>query len=537
MTINESDRRVALLTAGVGSRLGTITEKRNKGLISINNKAVLTYLIDQLPPPVPIVVALGHYGEQVRQYLEIAYPERMFFFRTIDPYQGPGSSSGYSLHCLRDLLPGPFLFCTNDTIVRNPITFEGRNWVGVGISDDLDKYTRFSLFGDRVTRIHRKGEPGGSIAYIGLAEIHDAEAFWQALGKALNVQGGCSDIEGLYGLLAPGLHAHMMDWLDTGNKDQYDRAVQVLGSHGAQLPKEDEDLYFHDRRVIKFFLDERKVQQRVARARLLAGIVPTIIASSPNYYTYPWIEGEMLSAVLTPQLLRNFLGWAQANLWQPGEALSLPRVIELGRRFYLDKTLERLNKLFASGWVEDREYVINGIPCRRATQLVADLEEQFFASAQMVRFHGDLHPDNIIIKSGHSDFVLLDWRENYAGLLEVGDLYYDLAKLYHGLLVSHEYVKANQPKVAIDGATISIDIAVHYRNLDAITALESWTKSQGLSVQRLRTIVALIYLNIAPLHHFPYNQFLFFLGNQLLQREMGDRHGSSGRRFWGQTNV
>jgi molybdopterin-guanine dinucleotide biosynthesis protein A len=523
MTINVSDRRIALLTAGIGSRLGTITDKRNKGLISINNRAVVSHLIDRLPPSVPIVVALGHHGDQVRQYLEIAYPDRMFVFRMVDPYKGPGSSSGYSLYSLRDLLPGPFLFCTNDTIVRNDISFEGRNWAGVGISDDLDKYTRFSLFGNRATRIHRKGEPGGSIAYIGLAEIHDADAFWQTLGQALEKSGECSDVEGLFGLLTSGLYARMVDWLDTGNKDQFDQAVQALGGNGVHLPKEEEDLYFHDNRVIKFFLDKQKVRQRVERAHLLEGLVPRILGSSANYYSYQWVDGQMLSAILTPGLIQEFLDWGLENLWLKRDELSTGRVVELGRQFYLDKTLERLHMLFTSGWVQDRNYVINGVPCERSLELLKALDDDFFASARMVHFHGDLHPDNIIVKGDGSGFVFLDWRENYAGLLDQGDMYYDLAKLYHGLLVSHEYVKDNKLLVDIQDDVINIDIPVHYRNLNAISVLERWTQAKGLSLRRLRIIVALIYLNIAPLHHFPYIQFLYFMGNQLLEQELGGK--------------
>jgi len=354
-----------------------------------------------------------------------------------------------------------------------------------------------------------------------LAEINNADAFWHSLGQALAKSGECSDVEGLYDLLPTGLYARMVDWLDTGNKDQFDQAVQILGGSGVHLPKEEEDLYFHDKRVIKFFLDQQKVQQRVERARLLDSLVPTMLGSSPNYYSYEWVEGQMLSNVLTPALIQSFLDWGLKTLWLKREELSTGRIIELGRHFYLKKTLERLKLLFTSGWVQDRDYTINGVPCRRPSELLKALDDEFFASARMGQFHGDLHPDNIIVNDDHSGFRLLDWRENYAGLLDQGDMYYDVAKLYHGLLVSHEFVKEDKLLVDIQDDVINIDIPVHYRNLDAISVLERWAEAQGLSIRRLRIIVALIYLNIAPLHHFPYIQFLYFLGNQLLERELG----------------
>ena len=53
-----------------------------------------------------------------------------------------------------------------------------------------------------------------------------------------------------------------------------------------------------------------------------------------------------------------------------------------------------------------------------------------------VNFHGDLHFENIIFSK--NKFVLLDWRQDFNENLKVGDLYYELAKIMHGIIVSHE---------------------------------------------------------------------------------------------------
>lgn len=510
---------IVLLTAGIGSRLGTITEKRNKCLLSINNQAILTRILDSLPTDVPVVVGLGHFGEHVRNFLEVAHPERRFVFKNIEPYEGKGSSSGFSLYSMRELVPGPFLFCTNDTIVRQQVKFEGRNWLGVALSDDIEKYTTVSVFGTKVKQVFRKGEVGGALAYVGLAEIHDAEAFWASLGAALRARGECSDIEGLFGLLAPGLHAQHVSWVDTGSKDRYDRAVTELGA-SSHLPKDDEDLYFRNSRVIKFFTDAKKARQRVERNRILGELVPPIVDSRDCFYAYPWTNGEMLTDVLTPALMRRFLAWADERLWI---ARSIPPAIDaesLTRDFYGKKTQARLKHLFASGYADDVAYTINGTPCQRATELLELLGDEFYGDSILKNFHGDLHPDNILVVPDARSFVLLDWRENFGGCLEVGDQYYDLAKMIHGLYVSHDFVRAEQYRVAIADRTIEIDIPVHYRNLECIDILEEWAAKKGLSIARLRTVVALIYLNIAPLHHYPYNQFLFFLGLRLMQRAL-----------------
>jgi NDP-sugar pyrophosphorylase family protein len=522
MTISASNRRIVLLTAGIGSRLGSITERRNKCLLSINNQAVLSYILDSMPPDVPVVVGLGHFGDQVKAFLEITHPERRFLFKSIEPYAGSGSSSGYSLYSLRELVPGPFIFCTNDTIVRQQIRFEDRNWLGVGISEDIEKYTTVSVFGNKVTGVYRKGEIGGALAYAGLAEIHDAEAFWDALGAALEKKKECSDVEGLFALLKTDTVAKQVAWLDTGSKDRYDSAVRELGS-AMHLPKEEEDLYFRNGRVIKFFTDAKKAQQRVERAKILGDLVPTIDRVKGGFYSYPWVEGTMLTEALTPELFRRFLDWADARLWRLSEKRTPPPdldVEKLSIDFYRNKTCARLEQLEKSGYIADGDYVINGMPCKSAVSVLSKLGASFYESGVFSGFHGDLHPDNIIVLPEGRGFKLLDWRESFGGRLDVGDVYYDLAKFYHGLLVSHDFVRDNQFSINIRDKIIEIDIPVHFRNLECIEILERWMDERGLSIPRVRTVVGLIYLNIAALHHYPYNQFLYFFGLRLVNRAL-----------------
>ena len=37
-------------------------------------------------------------------------------------------------------------------------------------------------------------------------------------------------------------------------------------------------------------------------------------------------------------------------------------------------------------------------------------------------------------------FSLLDWRQNFGRSYVFGDIYYDLAKLHHGLIISHDFI-------------------------------------------------------------------------------------------------
>ena len=48
---------------------------------------------------------------------------------------------------------------------------------------------------------------------------------------------------------------------------------------------------------------------------------------------------------------------------------------------------------------------------------------------------------NILInKNSDQPFTLLDWRQDFGGNMEYGDIYYDLAKLNHGFIISHKII-------------------------------------------------------------------------------------------------
>ena len=86
--------RIVIPTAGIGSRLNNLTTYLNKSLVSIALRPTLCHLIEQFPESCEFVIALGHKGNLVREFIEIAYPNRTFFYAEVDPYIGKGSGLG-----------------------------------------------------------------------------------------------------------------------------------------------------------------------------------------------------------------------------------------------------------------------------------------------------------------------------------------------------------------------------------------------------------------------------------------------------------
>ena len=55
-------------------------------------------------------------------------------------------------------------------------------------------------------------------------------------------------------------------------------------------------------------------------------------------------------------------------------------------------------------------------------------------------------------------FTFLDWRQDFAGLINYGDIYYDLAKLLHGLIVSHRLINNNYFQINQLGNNIQFEL-------------------------------------------------------------------------------
>ena len=80
-------------TAGIGSRVSNFARNMNKGLIGIDNKPVLSHIVEKFHPKVDIVVALGYgsiynHSNEPNAYWMSLNDRRTFLFianRDIEP--------------------------------------------------------------------------------------------------------------------------------------------------------------------------------------------------------------------------------------------------------------------------------------------------------------------------------------------------------------------------------------------------------------------------------------------------------------------
>jgi NDP-sugar pyrophosphorylase family protein len=517
--------KVCIPAAGTGSRLGELTRYLNKSLVGIANRPTICHLIEQFPADAKFVIALGHKGNLVQEFLGLAYPDRHFDYAQVDPYEGEGSGLGLSLLACKQYLQEPFVFISCDTLVDEFIPPPERNWMGYADVQDLEPYRTLEIAYDQVIEICEKriGKSPGCKPYIGLAGIVDYEAFWLAMGSGGSKAIQTGEAHGLRELLPKGIEAKSFSWHDTGNIDALNRAREFYREPDEPniLEKPNEAIWFVGDHAIKFSDDKKFIDNRVKRVIELEGFVPNITGSGVNMYRYAKVDGEVFSDEVNLPLFESLLEhstqfWRLKNL-SDQEKISFNQTC---MRFYRDKTYERVDLFYRNFSREDGRETINGIEMPFLKDLLGAVDWDWLADGLAGRFHGDFHFENILWTPSNQKFTFLDWRQDFGGDISVGDIYYDFAKLLHGLIISHELIAKDLFVANWTPSEIHYDILRKQALVECEHYFARWLEGNGYDAKKVRVMTSLIYLNIAALHHNPYSFLLYALGKSMLKKEL-----------------
>jgi thiamine kinase-like enzyme len=130
--------------------------------------------------------------------------------------------------------------------------------------------------------------------------------------------------------------------------------------------------------------------------------------------------------------------------------------------------------------------------------------------------HGDLQFDNVII-SDDNKFKVIDWRHEFADMVEIGDIYYDLAKLMGGFIINYSDIKNNNFTVTVDNGDVSLSVPGIEHSDIYIDRLKQFIINKGWSYTKVRTLIPIIFWNMSPLHTPPFDQLLWYLGIKLFE--------------------
>jgi hypothetical protein len=116
-----------------------------------------------------------------------------------------------------------------------------------------------------------------------------------------------------------------------------------------------------------------------------------------------------------------------------------------------------------------------------------------------------------------NEFKIIDWRQDFGGVVEVGDIYYDLAKLSGGFIVNYAKIKHHNFNFEQDGDAVTLSIP----NIDNIlvyqTKLKQYILNNNLDYKKVQQLIPIIFWNMAPLHTAPFDKFLWYLGIKLFE--------------------
>lgn len=517
--------RVCIPCAGTGSRLGGLTQFINKSLVSIANRPMLSHLIEQFPADAEFVIALGYKGHLIREFLTLAYPSRRFYFSEVSQFEGPGSGLGLSLQACKQYLQQPFIFISCDTLVEESIPAPDKNWMGFADVPSLEGYRTLGICKGFVNTICEKGvgQPPEHKAYIGLAGIHDYQHFWSAMEQGGQAAIETGDAYGMRSLLPSDIYAHKFTWHDTGNLS----ALVETRSRYRQpdepniLEKANEAIWFIGDTVIKFSDDIKFIANRVMRVQQIQNFVPKVTGSEAHMYRYSKVQGKVLSEVVTLPIFDLLLEYCKL-FWQVKDLSTAEknRFQQVCMNFYRDKTFERVALFYKNFGHKDGVESINGKHMPELKTLLKSLDWDWLAKGLPGRFHGDFHFENILWAAADNKFAFLDWRQDFGGELSMGDIYYDFAKLLHGLIISHELIADDFFSVDWQSEAIKYDFHRKQILVECERHFGIWLEKHGYDRKKVWVLAALIYLNIAALHHYPYSLLLYALGKDMLATEL-----------------
>ncbi|EKE28279.1 MAG: hypothetical protein ACD_3C00083G0018 [uncultured bacterium (gcode 4)] len=229
--------KLLITTSWTGSRLGNLTKETNKSIIKVWDKEIISYILDMYPDDIEIVVTLWYYGDKVKDFLEVNYPDRKIEYAYVDKYEWAWSSLWYSMLCAKDFLDCPFIFHCNDTIVNDYKPQVNHNWAWWFKVENSEQYTTFKVDWPEITQFNtNKWAAIFDYAHIWVVWIYEYEKFWNILTlmyKNNPNQSSLNDVFVLYEMLNTWSEISFIEftsWSDTWNIESLEKTKEYIKS-------------------------------------------------------------------------------------------------------------------------------------------------------------------------------------------------------------------------------------------------------------------------------------------------------------------
>jgi len=515
--------KLCILAAGRGTRNTSIVGL-HKALLPLENRPVISHILDKFPENIEVIIPVGYRSDQIKSYLNYVYSKKNIKFIDIDNFDGMGSGPGYSLLQCKDHLQCPFVFTSADTVLGDDDFIDSviENWVGVSkIDRDLSSsYCLTKGSGTLDDFYYGKGDT----AFIGIAGVKDYQNFWNSLENNVIIKNEKQVIHGFDNL--ENIKLKLLGWYDTGNNESYELARKKFKNE-VVANKSSEAIFIDNECVVKYFDDENKSSLRLERSKFIKDTCPEITKLNSNMFGYSFIKGEMLSNLRSERYFYSFLDFFNENFLSKRfkkDDLFLKDCASM----YQDKTRERMK--YFSGTSLDNIRNINGVCVDTIENIFSKIDwDLIYKKSIPSYFHGDLQPENIIYDISNERFLTIDWRESFGKSISIGDAYYDLGKLYHGLVINGQTILKGNYFISESGDTASIEFPIRSNLFSQLVVLREFCENNNICWLNVRLAGVLNFINISPLYQNfdggKYGRFLFLLGKLLLTRIIKNKPG------------
>lgn len=499
-------------TAGLGSRLGNITNKINKALLPYNSKPILSHIIDHFPKDTRLIIPVGYKAQQIKDYCDLVYPERKITYVNVDDYTSEKSGPAHSLRLCKDFVSGPFWYITCDTYF-NELLYENNTdlnedtfFVKKVFKKDTSLYTMFDIdINSKIKDIKFKKETSINwYAFTGVMYIHNFEEWWKNLFSL-------DSNEFIFNIEKNKATKLLNSWVDFGCLAKYEKFLNTRDHYDFSKPNE--LTFISNNKVCKWWLDDSISNAKIDRIQSKKEIFPYNIKKQGNFLAYDFYAGSTVYSKIDTNLFEELLNWLKKEVW----IISTHNISKECLQFYKDKTNQRINSFLTENKnIQNKNIIINGKEISDCLEILKIIDYDFLVNTNVPSYiHGDLQFDNIIVDN-KNEFKLIDWRQDFSGRIDVGDLYYDFGKLLAGIYVDFSKVKNNEYKFTELGKKINLHVPHTKNYFNLIEILKNLVNTSGYDWKKVEMLVPVIYLNMAALHKSPFNKFLWYLGLEIL---------------------
>jgi mannose-6-phosphate isomerase len=511
---------VCILAAGLGLRLGVLSENTHKALLPVKSKSIISNLIDKFDNEHEIIIAVGHLKEQVIEYIKLVHPDRNINFVDVNPYKGIDSGTAFSTKCCKSQLQRPFYWMVCDQYVDDNIQnlhLSNTNWISVKDTNLPELYSTIDIKNGKIINFQNKNISGFTKAFTGIFYMYDYKLFWNQFDKYVDNKQEIVDV--FKNIEVFNFEPREIKLDDIGTYDFYFKLINKYEEKDLHKTK-----YEHKYKINNLFIKggtKDKIDKLFARSEYLNKYIPKLSYKGNYFFAYEYFEGKTLYQFNSKEIYIRFFQWFEnefcTNLCK-NTYLDLKKSAHV---FYKKKTISRLELIKSKSYFNDLDNIkkINEKNVCSIDEYLNKIDwEKLYDIIPTTKFHGDLQFDNILYNG--NTFKIIDWREDFGENTKYGDLYYDLSKLYGGMILNYLKMK-NIDNYSYDIFENNV-ILKNYEDEILKNVMNNefmiFLQKNNFNFEKVRLLTALIFLNMSPLHINNFDKFLFLKAKYVLSQ-------------------